>query len=178
MQAADVFRFGVEAQGDVASGSGGERILQHSKISCDEREEVAWFGKRVLPLRPMPSVVGGSGSNAVAVGKQHREFSLIGLQRDRVAGHHVRAVEEPCDLAEALCFALRAEHAAGLVQPFQRGVGFRMDAHPRFQCERVRNLRKGKLFRAEFVLRRSKWHSVEFHGKGFQLPACQQQWTC
>jgi hypothetical protein len=49
---------------------------------------------------------------------------LLGDHRGGERAHHVRAVEVIGDLAEAFGLALGAEHLAGLVQAFQRGVAF------------------------------------------------------
>ena len=58
----------------------------------------------------------------IAVGQQHRVIGLAGAQRDLVGGHHVRAVQEIGDAAEAFGFALGEETALADVQAHQLGV--------------------------------------------------------
>ena len=58
----------------------------------------------------------------VAVGEERRVRGLIGLNTHRIARQYVRPVEEIGDGAEALCLALRAEAAAGHVEPFEMRV--------------------------------------------------------
>ena len=70
----------------------------------------------------MAAVVQLGGLDQVAVGQQHRVPSLVGAEGDRVDRHHVGAVQEVGDAAEALGLALREEAAARGVQARQRGV--------------------------------------------------------
>jgi hypothetical protein len=123
----DVFRLDIDAQRHVAVGHGGEGVFDTPQITGHQREQVRRFLERVFPGRPVAAVFARAAGDRVAVGQQHRVAVLLGDHRGGERAHHVRAVEVIGDLAEAFGLALGAEHRAGLVQAFQRGVGFRVD---------------------------------------------------
>ncbi len=125
----DVLRLDIDAQRHVAPAHGGEAVFDRPEVTCNQGEQVGRLLERVFPGRPVAAVVLAAAGNRVTVGEQHRIGLLFGAHGGGELAHHVRAVEVISDLAEALGLALGAEHAAGLVQPFQRGVGFRMDHH-------------------------------------------------
>ncbi|MNP25355.1 hypothetical protein D3C76_1181580 [compost metagenome] len=77
----------------------------------------------------MPTVFLRATADRVAVGQQHRVAMLLGDHRGGELAHHVRAIEVIGDLAKALGLALGTEHAAGLVQAFERRVALRVDLH-------------------------------------------------
>ena len=125
---ADVVRFGEDAQRHAAAGAGDELVLAHRQIAGHQGEQVAGFGERVLPSHGAAAVRRALG-NQVAVGEQHR--MALGVRGDGggVAREHVRAIRVVGDLAKALRLALRAIHAARLVEALQGGVLLRGDVH-------------------------------------------------
>jgi hypothetical protein len=102
-------------------------------------EQVAGLFVRVHPFGEMPGAVGAGLQRAVvdqvAVGQQHRVFGLVGAQRHGVAGHHVGAVQEVGDAAEALGLALREEGVVADVETHQLGVLGRAGGGEDFQVE-------------------------------------------
>ena len=78
---------------------------------------------------------------------------LSRLDAHREDGKIVGPVEETGDVAEAFRLALGAEHAAGLVKPFQRGVGGGRDLGDDFQGETVRHRGNGQALGVERDIR-------------------------
>ena len=100
---------------------------------------------RVVPDREMPVRPAGRRFDEIAVGEQHRHVGAVGFDARRVDRHHVRAVEEIGDAAEAFGLALRAIGAVGAIQPHQLGVGGRIDRGFDLELERaLRRLRDGQ----------------------------------
>ena len=97
-------------------------LLDALEFACHQREQVRRFLERVVPHGFVAAVRQVALRHEIAVGQQHRVIRFRCAQRDGVDGHHVRAVEEVGDLAEALGLALCEEVAVGNVQAHQRRV--------------------------------------------------------
>ena len=124
----ELARLDVDGELHRRAGGGLEGVAQHVELAGDDGEQVGRFLERVPHLaqwRPSAIVVTG---DRVAAGEQHPEGRLVGVQRHRVGRHHVRAVEEPGDAAEALRLALREIAVRGAVEAGQPGVVVRVDA--------------------------------------------------
>ena len=132
-----------DAEIHVPAGGGGEFILHRHQVGRDQREEIGGFRVRVLPSAQRLAVLLALGQ-LVAVGEQHGEFFRIRAQRHIIARHHVRAVGEIGDLAEALRLALREEAGARHIQAGEFGVLLRADFHQRFQREFIRRVVHGQ----------------------------------
>ena len=114
-------------QCDVAAGGGREAVGQRGEVARDQREQVRRLGKRIVPAHEVPPVAGVAGADPVAVGQQHGIAFAVGHQRHRVDGEDVGPVGKVGDPAEALGFALRAEHPRRHVKALQRHVGGGLD---------------------------------------------------
>src|SRR3546814_4252072 len=66
-------------------------------------------------------------SSDPTIGKQHRELCLARAHPHAPGRKHVGPVGEERDPAEALGLALRAQHPARGIKPFELGVGGRID---------------------------------------------------
>ncbi len=104
------------------AGAAGDALLARDQVGGHQREQVRGLRERVVPAREVAAVVQRALFLQVAVGQQHRVLRLVGAQRDGVDRHHVGAIEEVGDAAEALGLALREEAAARGVQARQLGV--------------------------------------------------------
>ncbi len=125
----DVFRLDIDAQRHVATAHGGEAVLDAPEVTGDQGEQIRGFLEGIFPSRPMTPIVFFAAGDRVAVGEKDRIGMLLGADGGGELAHHVRAVEVIGNLAEAFGLALGAEHAAGFVQAFQRGIALRMDYH-------------------------------------------------
>src|SRR5471032_2355154 len=148
----DVFRLDIDAQGHFALVHGGKGVFDAPQVTGHQRKQVRRLHERVFPGRPMPVVAFRATGNRVAVGQQHREVVFFGADGGGELAHHVRAVEVIGDLTEALGLALGAEHATGLVQAFQLGVGFRVDAHRAVHRELRALGLQGQVFGGQLVI--------------------------
>ena len=126
-------RFDVNRQLYRAPRSCRERIAQHIKLAGNHGKKIAGLTERVLPDRVVAAVRLIARRNWVAVGKQHGETRLIGMQRHRITRHHVRPVGEPGNAAETLRLALGEIAVAAAVKTGQRRICIRLDTHARFQ---------------------------------------------
>ncbi|MCY1230036.1 hypothetical protein D9M72_424310 [compost metagenome] len=120
---AQVARLDPDLQELVLAGGGPDPFLDAFQLACHQREQVRRLAERVFPHGFMAAVGQVLLADQVAVGQQHRVGVAIGAQRDAEGRHHVRAVEEVGDAAEALGLALGEEVAVGHVQARQRGIG-------------------------------------------------------
>ncbi len=100
---------------------------------------------------------------------------LLGADRGGELAHHVRTVEVPGDLAEALRLALGAEHAAGLVQAFQRRVAFGVDDHAAVEGELGAVRLQGQGAFAELVVAQTQLTVVQRQRQQFQVLPMQLQ---
>ena len=130
-----VFWLDVDPQIDGAPAHGGEAVLQQAQISGDQGKQIGRLRERVFPADPVATAFVLTRGNRVAVGQQHRIALTLGDHRGSEAAHHIRAVEIIGNLAETLGLALGAEHAARLIQPFQRGIVLRLDTGGQGQLE-------------------------------------------
>ncbi len=117
-----------DGQRHLAAGTRREPVLDRDEVAGDQREEIGGLGVWIDPFRPMPPVVGLARAGRVAVRQQHRKPRLVGGDRRRVAGHHIRPVEEIGDPAEAFGLALGAEIAARHVEAGELGVALGRNA--------------------------------------------------
>ena len=115
-------------QQHLAARQGGDAAFERDQLRCDQREEVRRLGEGILPLRVVAALGQQAFLDQVAVGEQHRAGRAVGFQRDGVARHHVGAVGEAGDAAEALGLTLGEEASVRQVEARQRGVGARI--HP------------------------------------------------
>ena len=99
-------------------------------------------------------------------------LALVGVQRDGVGRHHVRAVEEPGDAAETLRLALGEIAVRRAVHAGQSGVLVGIDADDGFQREGV-----GQVGDAECAGCFRKWHffPVDRDTERFQFVTIQNQ---
>ena len=104
---------------------------------------------RVDPFGKVASAFQRALLDQVAVTQQHRVKGFVSAQRDGVAGHHVRAVQEIGDAAKALSLTLGEEGALADVQAHQLGVFFRVAGGENFQIEGVRTF--GQILQHELV---------------------------
>mmetsp|Transcript_24798 Transcript_24798/g.61063 ORF Transcript_24798/g.61063 Transcript_24798/m.61063 type:complete len:228 (+) Transcript_24798:2128-2811(+) len=120
--APDVLLLGVDAQLHRLAAHGGERVRDARQVARHQREQVAGLAPRVLPHRHVPPARKVAGRHQVAVGQQHGVLGLVRADLGGEDGHDVRPVGVVRDEPEPLGLALRAEVAAGLVQPAQLQV--------------------------------------------------------
>ena len=110
------------------------------------REEIRRLGKRILPLAPSAAPFGLVAlSDEIAVGEQHGKRSSVGVERRRVARHHVGPVDEPGDAPEALRLALRDEAVLRRVEAFELRVLLRDDARDGLERERIGDVAQREL---------------------------------
>jgi len=171
----DVFRLDVNAQRHVALGHGGKGVFDTPQITGHQREQVRRFLERVLPGRPVPAIFAGPRGNRVAVGQQHRIAVLLGDHGGGERAHYVRTVEVIGDLAETFGLALGAEHRAGFVQAFQRGVGFRVDPDAGIDREGGTGRVQGQMILGQLVIGDAQLAIGQRHRQQFQLLTVQHQ---
>ncbi len=172
----DVFRLDIDAQRHLASAHGGEAVLDTPEVTGHQSEQIGRLLERVFPGRPVTAVVLAATGDRVAVGKQHRIGLLVGVDGGGELAHHIRAVEVVGDLAEALGLALGAEHAAGLVQPLERGVAFRMNDHRAVDDEAVAVRLQGQAVFAELIVAQAQGAIIQRNGQQLELLTMQLQW--
>ncbi len=117
-----------DAERHVLAGLRRKAVPDRYEVARDQREQVGRLWVRIDPSGPMPAIRQITGAGRVAVRKQHRKPRLVGTHRHGIARHDVGAVGEIGDAAEPLGFALRAEIAAGGIEPVERGVALRRDS--------------------------------------------------
>ena len=165
----------VDAQRHLASRAGRERVLDAREPARHQGEEVGRLGMRVLPHHVMAAVVEVAARDVVAVGEQDRiAFRIRGDPR-AVAGHHVRAVEEPGDLPEPFRLALRAEEPRRRVEPFQGLVRSGPDRDLGVEDERVGNVAHGQRLVRRFDPVSRPRLAVDAHRPGVESPAVEDQ---
>ncbi len=116
-----------DRQRDLAARFRDETIVQGDQIAGDQGEQVAGLGMRVGPDDAVAPVGQGLGRAGIAVRQHDRAGGGIGGEGDGEAGHHVGAVGEPGDAAEALGLALGEEGAVREVEAGELGVGCGVD---------------------------------------------------
>ena len=122
-------------------------VLEQVEVGGDHGEEIARASGTDPPSAPsgdacasprstnQPAGAPSPCADEVAVGEQAREARLVRAQRDGVLRHHVGAVDEVGDAAEALGLALRDQARLGGVEPLELGVLPRIEAHHRLERE-------------------------------------------
>ena len=100
-------------------------VLKECKIAGNQRKQIRWFGKGVLPPGKMPVTFQRFCFNKVAVREKHRVSLPVRYDGRCIAGQNVRTVDKIGDLPEAFRLALCTEIPAGTVQPLKRGVFLR-----------------------------------------------------
>ena len=109
----------VKVQRHVAPADGGETVGMRHQVTCDQREEVGGLGPGIMPFGPAVTRFA-----RIAVRQQYRQVAVDAHGKD---AHHVGPVGVIGDLAKSLRLALRAIHAVGHIQPFQRGIALGVD---------------------------------------------------
>ena len=169
----------VQAQPHRAAGGGGEAATHLLQPAGHQGEEVTGLGEGVVPDGVVAAVGQGAALQAVAVGEQHRSGGLVGLDPHLEAAEQVRAVGMEADAPEPLGFALGGEHPAAGIEPFQGGVGLRLDPHPAGEHEWPRRWRQdhqpitlqlvgagGEGFPINCQLQQVKGHPAQLQGLG------------
>ncbi len=128
-----VFFFDENAQRNIALRAGREPVFNKLQITGHQRKQVAGFAERIFPADPVPAVIKLTMGDIVAIGQQDRVFLFISNDGGGEDRHHIGPVQVVGNFAETLGFALRAEHRARLVQPFQAGIFLRLDQRDAFQ---------------------------------------------
>jgi hypothetical protein len=67
---------------NAAPAAGGELVAQHVEAGGDEREQIAGLEQRDLPIAPSGDRPLVAAADRVAVGQQHRQAGLVGVQGD------------------------------------------------------------------------------------------------
>ena len=106
----------------LGAAAAGDALLACDQLTGHQGEQVARLFVRINPLGKVAAVFQVALFDQVAIGEQHRVLGLVGAQRDGVAGHHIRAVQEVGDAAKALGLALGEKRALADVQARQLGV--------------------------------------------------------
>ena len=106
----------------VFAGAAGNALLARHQLACHQGKQVGRLLVRVDPLGKVAAVFQRTAVHQIAVGQQHRVLGFVGTQRDRVAGHHIGAVQEVGDAAKAFGLALGEERFLADVQAGQLGV--------------------------------------------------------
>ena len=158
------------------------RVQAHGFFLADQLaghqgEQVRGLLERILPLGVVAAIGQVALLDQVAVGQQHRIAGLVSAQHDGEFGHHVRAVREVGDLAEAFGFALGEEIAVGHVQAHERGIAVRMDQGLDLKGYLGRGGGDGQhaAADAEIALGLRERLAVQAHGHQFQLFAEEHQ---
>ncbi len=152
LAAIDVLGLDPDLEADAPSGAGDELPGMAAQVAGHEREQVARLRVGILPADPATTVRERLLGDPVPVRQQDRIARGIGLDRDRITRHHVRAIEEIRDPAEAHRLALGAEVPAALVEAGEARVRLGMDAHPRVQLEAVGQAEDRELVLVDLVL--------------------------
>ena len=119
--------------------------------------------------------VEAAAGGEVAVGQQNRAERASADHGGGKTGHDVGAVGVEGDLAEPLRLTLGAEDAAGPVEPLQRRVSLRIDAHRRLQYAALRHAGDGQPLGIDSIGGRREGRPVECDFKQFQLAAVETQ---
>ena len=107
----DISRLGVDPQVHHPPRARGEGVAAAAQITGDQREQVAGFGKGILPDSQVPAVAECLLRHEVAVGKQHGVTRPVRDDRGPKPRHHIGPVQVPCDLPKPFRLALGAEVA-------------------------------------------------------------------
>ena len=135
LAAVGILRLHPDLERDLAPGARREGPRVAVQVARDQREQVRGLGRRVAPAHRVATAGEALLGLAVAVREQHGIALAVGLDPHRIARHHVGAVEEPGDAAEAVRLALGAEVAAAAVEARERGVALGVDPHERLERE-------------------------------------------
>ena len=131
------------------------------------------LGKRVVPDGKMAVGAGNiAGCDEIAVGEEHRRLRLGCLDAGGVDRHHVGAIEEIGDAAEAFGLALRAVDRSGTIEAGELGIGGRIEHGLDLESKgTLWRLRDGQPIRGRDVLLGRKRRSIERDGAQNESPA-------
>ncbi len=99
-----------------------DTLFAADQLTRYQGKKVGRFFVRIHPFREMPAALQRAVLDQIAVGQQNRIRSFVRAQGDRVAGHHIRAVQEIADTAKALGLALGEKRVVAHIQAGQAGV--------------------------------------------------------
>ena len=125
----------IDLQQMVLAAAAADALFARHQLAGHQRKQVAGLLVRIDPLREVATVGQVAFFDQVAVGQQHRVLGLVGAQRDGVACHHVRTVQEIGDAAKTLGFTLREEGVLAHVQTHELGVFLRRAGGEDLQLE-------------------------------------------
>jgi len=160
---------------DAAPAAGGEFVAQHVEARGDQRKEIAGLGEGVFPFCPVPAVSLVATAGRIAVGEQHGQAGLVGVQGDLVARHDVGTIGEPGDAAESLRLALREIAVFRAIKPGEAAVVVGVDAHLCGQRQRVRRIVDGQRRARAAVVVGAKRRAVDGQRDRFQPLAIELQ---
>ena len=130
VQLVQITMLGIQTQCHLAAGYRHESVFQARQVSGYERKQITGFRERVFPGHPVataPAFLFLPPGHGITVGEQQRITGFISPHGGSEPGQHIRAIREKGNMAKAFRLALGAVHTIGLVQPFQRGVFFRLN---------------------------------------------------
>ncbi len=115
-----------DLESHLATAFGDVMVALHVEITGHQRKQVAGLGEGILPLHEMAAVAQIAAIYLVAVGEQEGIFGFVGGDAGAVARQNVGAIQIVGNAAKALRFALGTVGITRFVEPFQRGVGGRI----------------------------------------------------
>ena len=119
-----------------------DALLAADQLTRYQGKKVGRFFVRIHPLRKMPTALQRAVLDQIAVGQQNRIRSFVRAQGDRVAGHHIRAIQEIANAAKALGLALREKRVVAHIQAGQAGVLDRRAGRENLQREALLSFRQ------------------------------------
>ncbi len=141
----EIFLLDPDLQQRLAAGLQAHGVFLTDELAGDQRKKISRLSERVFPLREMAAVAEIAFVNQVAVGQQHRILLFVRAQHHGEFGHHVGAIRKKGDFAEAFCFALCEEIAAGDVQAHQRRILVRANDRFNFQGHVFRGIENAQV---------------------------------
>ena len=171
----ELARFHVDCAPHLASRPGHVGVFKHVQLCGHTGEEVGGLGIGIRPLGPMAAISFLALGHRIAVGEQHGEPCLVGMQGASEACHHIRAVGIGRDPAEPLSFALGEVAILGTIQAGELRVLIGLDRHAGFQHERSRDGIDCQFFIGMAVLGTGEGASVHTDGFEHQVLSIQDQ---
>ena len=176
-----VARLHVQAQLHRPAAGGDEAALDLLELAGHQGEEVGGLGERVVPDGVVTRFPAGprrqiAALDAVAVGEQHRATGPVGLDPHPEAAEQVGAIRVVGDAAEPFRLALGGDHPPADVEPFEGGVGPRIEPHRTGDDERL----LGRLQHQQAVALQpvgvgGQGHAIELQGAKLQIHPLQLQ---
>jgi hypothetical protein len=170
-----VLRFDMNLQRQLATGGGGEAVVDMAQVPGNQGKQVTGFGEWIHPGHPVAPVRQLLPLYRVAVGEQHRVTLPIGDDGGNEPGHHIRAVQKPGDTAKPLGLALGAEHATRAVQPLQGGIILGSDPNLTLQHELGWYPMDGQPLAVHLVARFCQWLAIQSERDQLQPLTVQKQ---